>query len=78
MSEKVKVQFQGFRPKPNALERLIDQGQSANIIGMAEDTIKDELGLGAKVANRAGREKQIADARKTIEDVIGGSHEPKK
>jgi len=75
MSEKIKAEFQGFRPKKDALKRIISQDPAA-AAAMAEDTIKNDLGLGKK--NPAARVKQIIDARQTIKDVKGDTHEPKK
>jgi hypothetical protein len=67
MSEKVKIQE--FRPKD--LKRIIRQVPAEDIANMAKDTIEDELGLGTTPENKAGRKKQIADAKKTIKDVEG-------
>jgi len=78
MSEKDKAKIQEFRPKKDALERIISQLPAEDIAAMAEDTIKDELSLGASPKNKDGRVKQILDARQTIKDARGDSDETKK
>jgi hypothetical protein len=76
MSEKDKAKIQEFRPKD--LARIITQVPAEDIADMAKATIKDELGLGTTPENKDGRAKQIRDAKQTIKDVRGDSHETKK
>jgi hypothetical protein len=58
-----------FRPKPEDLPRILEQVPAEAIVGMAQDTIEDPLGLGQTPENQAGRAQQVADAQQTVEDV---------
>ena len=69
MSEKKSVELQEFRPRD--LERITAQVPAEDIAAMARDTVEDKLHLGAKVANRNVRVKQVRDALRTIKDVKG-------
>jgi hypothetical protein len=40
-----------FRPKPEDLPRILEQVPAEAIVGMAEDTIADPLGLGQTPEN---------------------------
>ena len=58
-----------FRPKPEDLSRILEQVPAEAIVGMAQDTIEDPLGLGQTPENLPGRARQIIDALQTIEDA---------
>ena len=58
-----------FRPKPEDLPRILEQVPAEAIVGMAEDTVNDPLGLGRTPENQGGRARQVVDALETIEDA---------
>jgi len=58
-----------FRPKPEDLSRILEQVPAEAIVGMAQDTIEDPLGLGQTPENQGGHDQQVADALLTIEET---------